>query len=97
VEAGKARSFLTRIEQYRSRTQFIMEHTIIGTVYFNILLTLSVLSCFQYIYSTYPSSDPSLPQLFSKLELCLASLFLFDWCLSFFVAEQKVAFSSLMQ
>lgn len=75
-----------------------MERSIFGFIYSHTLLILSVFSCMQYIYSTYSTGNSELDiqqtNFFNIFELVLASLFLFDWMLSFFLAEHKLHFLS---
>lgn len=46
-------SFAQKVEVVRVSTKKILATTLFGYVYTNILLVLSVLSAFQYIYQTY--------------------------------------------
>jgi hypothetical protein len=92
------------LEVIRLKTKKYLAASFLGKVYTNSLLVLSILSCLQYIFQTYISgSNPDgreLLNIFSKLELCLAGLFAFDWFLNLFVAdhrwEQLVSFFSLV-
>jgi hypothetical protein len=92
------------LETIRVKTKKYLAASFLGKVYTNTLLVLSILSCLQYIFQTYISgSEPDgreLLNIFSKLELCLAALFAFDWFLNLFVAdhrwEQLVSFFSLV-
>lgn len=81
------------IETIRLKVKKYMAASYVGKTYENILLLLSVLSCFQYIYQTYLTGDgpfqERLVEAFSIVELFLASLFAFDWALSLFVADHK--------
>jgi len=57
---------------------------------------MSVFSCCEYIYELYLNdSDPREHEVLVVLhivELVLASLFTFDWLLSFFMADHKLIF-----
>jgi hypothetical protein len=99
-------------EELRLRVKKIIATSFFGHLYVNTLLVLSILSCLQYLYSTYLESTPrglvipprltrhpsrlTLSQrilhIFSYLELSLASLFAFDWCLNLFIADHKSEF-----
>lgn len=85
-----------RIENFRLEVKQIYTSTPIGELYNQILLLLSGISCFQFIYQTYLDPDHSdnddLLNAFSKLELVFAAVFTLDWCLSLFIAEFKIAF-----
>lgn len=67
-----------------------------GLYYENVLLLMSVFSCCEYIYELYLNdSDPREHEVLVVLhivELVLASLFTFDWLLSFFLADHKLIF-----
>jgi hypothetical protein len=82
------------IEVVRIRLKKFVVASFFGQLYVNTLLMLSVLSCFQYIYQTYlevgnPEDDKIL-SFFGILELFLAGLFAFDWCLWLFLADHRV-------
>ena len=84
-----------RLEVLRVQANHFFDHTALGKFYFNTLLVLSVFSCFQYIFSTYQPAEGNVAAqqyIFGILELCLASLFLWDWCLNLFLAEHKIKY-----
>ena len=82
------------IEVVRIKLKKFVVASFVGQLYVNILLLLSVLSCFQYIYQTYLDEDNDLDkrilQIFGVIELFLAGLFAFDWCLWLFLADHRV-------
>ena len=80
------------MEVVRLRLKKLVATTFVGKMYVNALLVLSVLSCAQYIYQTYldEERDKKLLQFFSFLELFLAALFAFDWCLWLFLADHRL-------
>ena len=69
--------------------KFVTAHPI-GMLYSNALLAISVASSLQYIYQTYLTStnftQDQIILLYDKIEIILAVVFMFDWCLSFFIA-----------
>jgi hypothetical protein len=73
--------------------KFIMT-SFLGHRYMNILLGLSIFSCCQFIYQTYLDEnnemDKKILDFFGFLELILAGLFAFDWCLWLFLADDRV-------
>lgn len=91
--------WIVMVEKIRVRTKKFMTATVYGKFYSNVLLLLSVLSSLQYIYQTYlkshsSSTKDSIPSqlfFFDLVEKALAGLFSFDWTLSFFVADHKLA------
>ena len=80
------------VEIIRLKLKKLVATTFIGKLYVNILLVLSVLSCGQYIYQTYldEEADKELLAVFSVVELFLAGLFAFDWCLWLFLADHRL-------
>jgi len=80
------------IEEMRVKVKKFMSTHIVGRSYNNTLLVLSILSSFEFIYQTYldPIADAIHIYYFSFIELALAALFSFDWCLCFFIAEYKM-------
>ena len=79
-------------EVIRLKLKKLVATTFLGKLYVNILLLLSVLSCGQYIYQTYLDEvrDHELLAVFSVVELFLAGLFAFDWCLWLFLADHRL-------
>jgi hypothetical protein len=90
---GKIKS---QFETLRLLTKNMLETSIIGQIYSQVLLGISVLSCLQFIYQTYLDQNTrhgaALLLYFSKLELGIASLFLFDWSLQLFIAENRLVY-----
>lgn len=104
LEDNNSEEQVPYLEMLRIKTKKYLAISFVGKVYTNSLLILSILSCLQYIFQTYISgSQPEgkeLLNIFSKLELCLAGLFAFDWLLNLFIAdhrwEQLISFFSLV-
>ena len=82
---------LYSIEDIRLRTKKFMAHSLFGNYYENVLLILSVASCFEYIYQTYliesSAHDTVLMNALTLVEKLLAVVFMFDWMLSFFLGK----------
>ena len=80
------------MEIIRLKLKKLVATTFLGKLYVNMLLVLSVLSCGQYIYQTYldEEKDKDLLLVFSFVELFLAGLFAFDWCLWLFLADHRL-------
>jgi hypothetical protein len=76
------------IERLRLETQKFMVSSAFGRVYMNFFLLLSIFSCGQYIYQTYPQQDV-VRFVLTLIEIILAAVFFCDWCLSLFLAEQR--------
>ena len=91
-EEFEKKKLLARVEDMRVSTKKFLSSSNFGLVYENVLLIISILSCLQYIYQTYLTSQRDFVQLtnFAILERALACLFIFDWCLSFFIADHKL-------
>jgi hypothetical protein len=94
----------SKLEVFRLRTLKFMASSWFGHIYTNFFLVVSIFSCGQYIYQTYLIDDQHVRILFPSplslllqqlrvaltyVEIALAILFLFDWCLSLFLAEQR--------
>lgn len=81
-------------ETLRLNVKKFLTTSLIGWIYDWTLLVISVLSTLQFIYQTY--LDPNIPvdvaqiALFSILEECFAIVFMFDWTLSFYIADHKL-------
>ena len=76
-----------------------MAKSLFGRIYFNLFLLLSVFSAAQYIYVSYVlcfSGDDSCNQNTSiqalNVEKGLAIVFIFDWILSFILADSKITY-----
>lgn len=83
-------------ETYRIKMNYALYNTTIGIFYNQLVLILSTVSCFQFIYLTYTQSDndPNSRDytLFKNLELTIATILLFDWLVHFMVADNKTTF-----
>ena len=81
------------MEIIRLRVKKYIATTFLGQLYVNVLLILSVLSCAQYIYQSYLKDtiprEEKILNIFSLVELFLAGLFAFDWCLNIFIADHR--------
>lgn len=80
----------SRIEEFRLNLKWFLNHTHIGVAYQNVMLVISVLSGFQFMAQTYILAGSPEARVFDFIERVLSSLFMFDWVLSFFVAELKL-------
>ena len=73
-----------------------MSYHLLGLYYENAFLLMSVFSCWKYIYELYLNSamheHHEVLAALHVVELVLASLFTFDWLLSFFMADHKLIF-----
>jgi hypothetical protein len=79
------------VEQLRLYVKEIVTNSFLGEFYNNVLLVLSIFSCFHYIEQTYLNVNDSF--LGSPVvELALASIFTWDWFLNCFIADHKVIF-----
>ncbi len=76
------------IEDVRLKTKEFLAHSIIGELYNNIMLLISIFSSFHYIYNTYRDDGDEK----DFMELGIAIIFTLDWCLSCFLADHKVLF-----
>jgi hypothetical protein len=83
-------------ETYRIKMNYALYNTSIGIFYNQLVLTLSTVSCFQFIYLTYTQSDNDPTNkdytLFKNLELTIAIILLFDWLIHFIVADNKTTY-----
>jgi hypothetical protein len=85
------------LELFRLRMKDFFHHHFIGGVYQMILLFLSVISVFQYIYGTYVDNYSShrmnmMESIMAKIELVFAGIFGFDWCLNLFLADNRISY-----
>ena len=81
-------------DKHRVMAKRFMKRSWIGFLYNSTLLLMSAVSCLQYIYSTYFDSltDQRTTQVSDIMELVFASVFAFDWLLSFCLADHKFMF-----
>ena len=84
-------SYANRIEALRLKLKKFLNTHVVGVVYSEILLVLSIFSTIQFVYSTYSNTKGFF---FTTVEESLAVVFGFDWVLSFFLADHKVEFIS---
>lgn len=85
------------MELFRLKLKDFFHHHFIGGLYQLILLFLSVISVFQYIYGTYVDNYDSARMnlvglIMAKIELAFAGIFGFDWCLNLFLADDRSAY-----
>ena len=84
------------MEILRTNIRYFRDETLLGNLWGHLMIIVSVLSCFQYIYLTYTNLDnnrgSNLYQFFFLLELTIGSLFLADWTLALLSAENKVIY-----
>jgi len=84
------------LEEMRVRVKKFMTTSTFGQNYNNVLLLISVASSIEYMYQTYldPTDHPNAILLnnLNIVEKILASLFMFDWCLNYFMADHKLIF-----
>jgi hypothetical protein len=89
------------LELLRSGILYYRDRTLIGQLYIQLMLLINVLSCFQYIYLTYTTIDTNtsadLYYAFFYLELVVACLFVFDFILSLFSADNFLLFFTTFQ
>ena len=84
-------------ETYRIKMNYALYNTSIGIFYNQLVLVLSTISCFQFIYLTYTKRDNDHTNnsdytLFKNLELTIAIILLFDWLVHFMVADNKTTY-----
>jgi hypothetical protein len=86
------------LENLRIALKNFYLHSWIGKAYNFFMLVLSILSVLEYIYTTYLSlsvtSELAQYNALKVSEVGVASLFAFDWLLSFLLADHKMLFLS---
>eukprot|EP01038_Epipyxis_sp_PR26KG_P016936 gene16936-23250_t len=83
----------SKFEQFRLDLKNFLLTSILGHLYEIFMLVISLLSTLQYIYETYLTTsyqDQSITAVFVEAELAVACLFLFDWSLNVFIADNKI-------
>ena len=84
------------IEVLRINVKHFLENTMLGKLWVNFMVVLSVASSLLYIGLTYTLVDnipgTKLYVLFNDLEIYISSMFLADWILSLLKAENKTNF-----
>ncbi len=95
-EASAKQEEAMTLEEWRLYIKKFFNHSKLGKYYENVLILLSLISCFEYIYKTYlHRSDPydeSQIIFLEILELVFAGIFGFDWCLNMFLAEHRILY-----
>jgi voltage-gated potassium channel len=84
---------IDKLEFIRLKLKKLVNNSIPGFLYTNIMLALSIFSCLEFIVETY-IYDKELNQHLEKLEVFMAAIFSFDWILNFFIADHKLLFIS---
>lgn len=83
-------------EALRIKIKHFLEYNLVGQLYSQIVLILSLLTSIQYIYYTYTTLESNMGtamySLFLNIDLIIAVFFLFDWALNWFIAEHKKAY-----
>jgi hypothetical protein len=84
------------IEIIRIHLKKFMSRSLIGRVYTQIMIVLSLVSCLEYIYQTYLTDHLKYERdqryVLALFELIISSLFTFDWVVAFFLADHKLVF-----
>ncbi len=84
----------SRLETLRLATKNFFTNTVMGQFYNQLILLISVLSCFQFIWQTYLGTNDGseLIVFFAHLELAVALVFVLDWLVLLFVADHRITF-----
>lgn len=82
-----------KIEFVRLKLKKLVNNSIPGFLYTNIMLSLSIFSCLEFIVETY-IIDEEINLYLEQLEVFMATIFSFDWFLNFFIADHKLIFIS---
>jgi hypothetical protein len=84
------------IEDIRLGLKKYLTNSLVGSLYENFTIFISVISAIEYIHSTYANDHHNRywKQTYplDKAELCFAGVFLFDWALKYFLADSKFNF-----
>lgn len=85
------------LETMRIKFKDFIYHTWFGRSYEQLMLFISVLSSFEYIYKTYidtaiNDNDGSQMKIIEEFELFLALACAFDWFINFFIADHRILF-----
>ncbi len=93
LEAMDEEKHKSRWDLFRLGTKQLLERTWIGGMYAESLLFVSVISCFEYIYQTYPNpswkNGSKILEVCSYLELVFAGLFGLDWIFQMIIADNS--------
>jgi hypothetical protein len=84
-------------ETLRLKCKDFIYHTWFGQLYEQLMLFISVLSSFEYIYKTYINTalndtDGSQMEFLDKFDMFIAFVCAFDWLLNFFIADHRAVF-----
>ena len=95
-QAGAKEEEAFSLEQWRLHFKKVFTQSKFGRQYENVLIFISLISCFEYIYETYlhmsVQEDRDNLRMLKMIELAFACVFGLDWCLSLFLAEHRVLF-----
>lgn len=87
------------VEAIRLRLKVLVNNTLIGEFYNNMILLVSIFSTVHYIYQTYVEESTRQVRIkseqwhfFRESELFFAFAFGFDWLLQLFIADHKILF-----
>lgn len=84
------------MEDIRLKVKRYHSNSVHGLLYSDIMLFISIISSFEFMYQTYlDPSDPANQHTLNSLnilEKVFACLFIMDWMLNFFIADHKVIF-----
>jgi hypothetical protein len=96
IEEEKNQDKTSFIEHIRLKTKRFLSSTFIGKAYTHTMLFLSVVSCVEFIYQTYLTPHWTFERrelrVLTVFEMTMSTMFGFDWLLSFFIADRKLAF-----
>ena len=92
IEEIEKKYFLAHVEDLRVKIKKSMSTSRLGHAYNNTLLILSVLSGLQFVYESYYRNDigSEHSKINNQLERIFSVIFMFDWCLSYFMADNKI-------
>ena len=86
----------TVIETVRLKVKKYMTKSYYGKLYTQFMLIISVISCLEYIYQTYLTDRLEFQRMqlyyLGRFEMVLSCIFMFDWLLSYFLADHKFVF-----
>jgi hypothetical protein len=81
------------LENIRLSVKSFMNKTIIGKLYFEFMTVLNLLSCMEYIYTTYLHYAKPNHLVYihfcRKIELYAAAIYCFDWAFNLFLADHR--------
>jgi len=85
------------MEMIRLQFKDFIYHTVFGRIYAQLMLFISILSSFEYIYQTYlnvaiDDSSGAQADFLSKFEIFIALACGFDWFINFFIADHRGLF-----